>query len=214
VKLRSSRTLLGFASVALLVGAAACGGDDDNSSSATTAPAAAAAPTTAAAAPTTEAAPTTSASSETTAAAGNNPYGPAPTTAAAGGATATTAAGGAAAAGATVAIADSSLGKILVDSKGMTLYMFEPDNKGPSTCTDKCLAAWPSLAGPVTAGTGVDASMLGTATRPDNGQAQATYGGWPLYTFIQDAKPGDVAGQGSGGKWYVLGADGKPIDND
>jgi len=208
VKLRSSRTLLGLASVVLLIGAAACG-DDDDSSSATTAAAsattAAASATTAAATPTTKAAPTTTAAADSS----GGLYGSPATTA--GGATATTAASGGAATGTSaVAIADSSLGKILVDGKGMTLYMFVPDNQGPSTCVDKCLAAWPALAGPATAGTGVDASKLGMAARPD-GTQQATYGGWPLYTFIQDAAPGDVNGQDSGEKWYVIGADGVPI---
>ena len=214
MKLRSSRTLLGLASVVLLIGAAACG-DDDDSSSATTAAASA---TTAAASATTEAATATTraatattkaAATTTTAADSGGLYGSPATTA--GGATATTAASGGAATGTSaVAIADSSLGKILVDGKGMTLYMFVPDNQGPSTCVDKCLDAWPALAGPATAGTGVDASKLGMAARPD-GTQQATYGGWPLYTFIQDAAPGDVNGQDSGEKWYVIGADGVPI---
>jgi predicted lipoprotein with Yx(FWY)xxD motif len=208
VKLTSSRTILGLASVVLLIGAAACG-DDDNSSSATTAAAASA--TTAAASPTTKAAatPTTKAATTTTAAADSGgAYGPTPTTAKA---TATTAAsGGAASASGAVAIADSSLGKILVDSKGMTLYIFTPDNQGPSTCAGQCAAAWPALAGPVTAGTGVDASKLGVAAGT-GGTQQATYGGWPLYTFIQDSAPGDVNGQDSGEKWYVIGADGQPI---
>ncbi len=196
MKRTSSRTLLGLASVALVVAAAACG-DDDNSSA-----------TTAAAAAATTVAPTTTATSTTQSAAGGA-YG-APATS---GATATTAASGGAAAGATVAIADSSLGKILVDSKGMTLYMFKPDNQGPSTCTGGCAAAWPALVGPVSAGAGVDASKLATATRSDDGKEQATYGGWPLYTFAQDSNPGDVNGQDSGGKWYVLGADGNPIED-
>jgi predicted lipoprotein with Yx(FWY)xxD motif len=210
VKLTSSRTILGLASVVLLIGAAACGDDDDSSSSATTAAAASA---TTAASPTTKAAatPTTKAAAATTttaAADSGGAYGPTPTTAKA---TATTAAaGGAASASGAVSIADSSLGKILVDSKGMTLYMFTPDNQGPSTCAGQCAAAWPALAGPVTAGTGVDASKLGVAAGT-GGTQQATYGGWPLYTFIQDTKPGDVNGQDSGEKWYVIGADGQPI---
>lgn len=209
MKRTSSRTILGLASVVLLIGAAACGDDDDSSSSATTAGAAA---TTAAASATTTASPTTKAGSTTTAAADSSGgYYGSPTTAASGGASATTAAsGGSASAGGAVAIADSSLGKILVDPKGMTLYMYVPDNQGPSTCVDKCLEAWPALAGPATAGAGVDASKLGMAPRPD-GTQQATYGGWPLYTFIQDEKPGDVNGQDSGEKWYVLGADGVPM---
>ena len=198
MKLRSSRTLIGLASVALLVGAAACG-DDDNSAATTAAPAAAA--TTAAAA--------TAAPATTAASAGGGLYGTTPSSASA----TTAASSGGAAAGASVAMADSSLGKILVDAKGMTLYMFEPDKQGPSTCTGGCAAAWPALAGPVTAGTGVDASKLGTAKRPDNGTEQATYGGWPLYTYTKDTKPGDVTGQDNGGIWYVIGADGKPIES-
>jgi predicted lipoprotein with Yx(FWY)xxD motif len=222
VKLTSSRTVLGLASVVLLIGAAACG-DDDDSSSATTAAAsattAAASATTEAATATTEAATATTkaatattraAATTTTAADSGGLYGPTPTTA---GATATTAAsGGGASASGAVAIAESSLGPILVDGKGMTLYMFKPDNQGPSTCEGQCLAAWPALVGPTTAGTGVDASKLGVAPRSDGSQ-QATYGGWPLYTFIQDEKPGDVNGQDSNQVWYVIGADGVPIED-
>jgi predicted lipoprotein with Yx(FWY)xxD motif len=215
VKRTSSRTLLGLASVVLLIGAAACGDDDDSGSSATTAAAASA--TTAAASATTEAeTATTMAGSTTTAAAmdsGGYYGGGSATTAASGGSATTAASGGAASTSGTVSIAETSLGEILVDSNGMTLYMFVPDNKGPSTCVDQCLAAWPALEGPVTAGDGVDASKLGVAARPD-GTQQATYGGWPLYTFIQDAAPGDVTGQDSGEKWYVIGADGEPIMED
>ena len=213
MKLTSSRTVLGLASVVLLIGAAACG-DDDDSSSATTAAAstttAAASATTEAATATTEAATattkaataTTRAATTTTAADTGGLYGPTPTTESGGGASASGA----------VAIADSSLGPILVDGKGMTLYMFKPDNQGPSTCEGQCLAAWPALVGPATAGTGVDASKLGVAPRSDGSQ-QATYGGWPLYTFIQDEKPGDVIGQDSNQVWYVIGADGVPIED-
>ena len=114
-------------------------------------------------------------------------------------------------AGATVSVADSSLGPILVDGDGMTLYMFAPDNAGPSTCTDQCLEAWPALAGPATAGEGVDASLLGTAPRPEDGSEQATCDGWPLYTFVQDAAPGDVNGQGANDVWYVLDATCTPV---
>jgi predicted lipoprotein with Yx(FWY)xxD motif len=107
--------------------------------------------------------------------------------------------------------AESSLGSILVDGDGMTLYMFMPDNAGPSTCTGECLAAWPALTGPATAGTGADAAMLGTAARPDDGTEQVTYNAWPLYHFAQDKAPGDVTGQGLNDKWYVVDATGKPI---
>ena len=134
---------------------------------------------------------------------------PAATEAAAGttAAPATTAAAGA---GSSVAVADSSLGEILVDGAGMTLYMFVPDAQGPSTCTGGCAEAWPALAGPVTAGDGVSGE-LGTAPRSDDGSEQATCNGWPLYTFAQDSAPGDVTGQDSGEKWYVLDATCAPV---
>ena len=86
----------------------------------------------------------------------------------------------------------------------MTLYVFVPDNAGPSTCVDDCAAAWPALGGPVTAGEGADEAMLGTAARPDDGSEQATYNGWPLYYFAQDAAPGDTTGQGLGENWWVV----------
>ena len=93
----------------------------------------------------------------------------------------------------------------------MTLYVFLPDDAGPSICMDQCLAAWPALAGPATAGDGADESLLGTAAC-DDGSEQATYNGWPLYYFAQDEAPGDVNGQGVGDNWYVVDASGEMID--
>lgn len=122
--------------------------------------------------------------------------------------------GTAPAGGSTVKLADSDFGQILVDAEGRTLYMYMPDAHGPSTCTGGCLEAWPSLGGPAAAGEGVDGALVGTATRPDDSSEQVTYGGWPLYYFAGDAAPGEVNGQGSGDVWYVVGADGVPIDND
>ena len=60
------------------------------------------------------------------------------------------------------------------------------------------------MAGPATAGEGADEAMLGTAARPDDGSEQATYNGWPLYYFAQDAAPGDTNGQGIGENWWVV----------
>ena len=57
---------------------------------------------------------------------------------------------------------------------------------------------------------GVDASKLGTLTRSD-GTIQASYGGWPLYYWVKDTKPGDVTGQNVQGVWYVIGTDGQAI---
>ncbi len=111
---------------------------------------------------------------------------------------------------ATVAVATSDLGDILVDGEGRTLYMFVPDDQGDPTCTDDCAATWPPFEGPATAGEGADGALLATATHP-SGTTQATYDGWPLYYFANDQAPGDTNGQGLNDVWFVLGPDGEPI---
>lgn len=112
----------------------------------------------------------------------------------------------------TVEVMSTSLGDVLVDGDGMTLYMFDSDLEGVSTCYDTCAANWPPVlvSGEAMAGQGADAALLGVTTRNDGGM-QATYGGWPLYYFALDAVPGDVAGQAVSDVWWVLGADGQPI---
>jgi predicted lipoprotein with Yx(FWY)xxD motif len=109
-----------------------------------------------------------------------------------------------------VKMADSSLGSILVDGKGMTLYMFTKDSANTSACSGQCLAAWPPLLGKPTEGSGVDDSKLGSFQRTD-GSTQATYNGWPLYYWKGDAKAGDVTGQNVSGVWFVLDRDGDPV---
>jgi len=113
-------------------------------------------------------------------------------------------------AGATVAVASSPLGDILVDSEGKTLYLFLPDEQGDSTCYDQCADNWPPLTAAITAGDGADATLLGTATRTD-GAEQVTYNGWPLYYFAADAAPGDTNGQGINDVWFVVTAAGESI---
>jgi predicted lipoprotein with Yx(FWY)xxD motif len=104
------------------------------------------------------------------------------------------------------------LGRVLVDGQDFTLYVYLPDNRGPSRCTSVCASQWPPLLLPhgvrhPTAGAGVDAALLGT-TRRANGTLQVTYNRWPLYTDLADA-PGQVNGQGDGmGAWYVLSTNG------
>ncbi|NMR21688.1 hypothetical protein HIR71_15950 [Cellulomonas fimi] len=111
-----------------------------------------------------------------------------------------------------VDVASTSLGEVLVDAEGMTLYMFDPDAQGASTCYDDCAAAWPPLLtdddDPDT-GDGADDSKVGTVAR-DDGTSQVTYNGWPVYLWAQDTAPGDVTGQAVGGKWWVLDRDGEP----
>lgn len=120
---------------------------------------------------------------------------------------------GAAAADATVALGGTDLGEILVGPDGRTLYMFDPDAQGESTCYDECATSWPPLTlddGEPTAGDGVDATLLGTTERTD-GTTQVTYDGWPLYYWAQDAAPGDATGQAVNEVWWVLDASGEPI---
>jgi predicted lipoprotein with Yx(FWY)xxD motif len=114
----------------------------------------------------------------------------------------------------TVNVADNSqLGSILVDQNGMTLYLFLNDTQGAGTsaCSGGCAAIWPALAATSpTAGTGVDASKLGTITRSD-GTMQVTYNGWPLYLYAPDTKPGDTNGQGVKSVWYVVAPSGDAV---
>src|ERR1700760_4977836 len=124
-------------------------------------------------------------------------------------------AGGTGTTGTLVKIANSPLGRILVDSKGITLYDFPPDKGTTSVCYGACAALWPPLVthGKPIAGPGVRASLLGTTKRND-GKLEVTYGGHPLYYFVSDRKPGQTTGQGVnqfGGPWWVLSAAGKEI---
>lgn len=107
-------------------------------------------------------------------------------------------------------MANTSLGSVLVDGAGMTLYMFAKDSANTSACEGQCLVNWPPLLGAPTAGAGVDDSKLGSFTRTD-GRVQATYNGWPLYYWFNDKSPGDVSGQGVQGVWFVLDRDGTPM---
>ena len=96
-------------------------------------------------------------------------------------------------ASATVGVSNSSLGSILVNSTGRTLYLFKADVGMQSACTGACATTWPPLlaTGKPTAGAGLTASKLATITRSD-GTRQITYNGHPLYLFVKDQKPGDV----------------------
>ncbi len=110
--------------------------------------------------------------------------------------------------GATVMVADNpELNNILVDSNGMTLYLFLKDNGNTTACTGSCAQNWPALinASP-SADSGVDASMLSTAPGTD----QVTYNGHLLYTFVKDKKPGDANGQGVLDAWYAVSPSGDP----
>ncbi len=112
---------------------------------------------------------------------------------------------------ATVQVAETSLGEVLTDGDGKTLYLFTQDQEGSSSCEGDCLAAWPPLEGEQSAGDGVDESLLGTIERSD-GSTQATYNGHPLYYFAQDSAEGDVAGQGVNDVWWAVDAAGDAVE--
>jgi predicted lipoprotein with Yx(FWY)xxD motif len=110
-----------------------------------------------------------------------------------------------------VRTASSSLGQILVDGSGRTLYLFKPDGTGKPTCTGQCSSIWPpeTTTGQPQA-SGVPSGMLGTVTRSDNSM-QVTVNGHPLYHFSHDSKPGDVNGQGVQGIWFAVSPCGNPV---
>jgi predicted lipoprotein with Yx(FWY)xxD motif len=119
---------------------------------------------------------------------------------------------------ATVRAAQSKLGRILVDSRGRTLYLFEKDRHGKSSCNGACANAWPPLlaSGKPRAGAGAKASLLGTTKRKD-GRRQVTYNSHPLYTFVKDIKKGQTNGEGVdafGAEWYVVSPAGAKIETD
>jgi predicted lipoprotein with Yx(FWY)xxD motif len=109
---------------------------------------------------------------------------------------------------------DSALGNILVDSQGMTLYVFDRDSPDMSSCTGECLVNWPpftvAAAGDLNAGEGVT-GQLGTITREDDGTTQVTINGMPLYYYHEDAQAGDTNGQAVGEVWWVVDAAGNKI---
>lgn len=107
----------------------------------------------------------------------------------------------------------SGLGMVLVDSKGMTLYEFQKDQGGESSCYGECAKAWPPLLseGEPQPSNGADASMLGTTERKD-GTMQVTYNDHPLYGFEGDSAPGEANGNNVdafGAEWYALGSNGE-----
>ncbi|MEV7420140.1 SCO0930 family lipoprotein [Streptomyces sp. NPDC089919] len=103
------------------------------------------------------------------------------------------------------------LGTVATDGGGRTLYRFDKDSASPprSACDGDCAEAWPPVpAADATAAAGVDASLLGEVLRAD-GSRQLTLGGWPVYRYAKDDKPGDANGEGVGGTWHALAPDGK-----
>jgi predicted lipoprotein with Yx(FWY)xxD motif len=114
-----------------------------------------------------------------------------------------------------VSTASTSLGRVLVNSRGHTLYMFGADKNDRSACSGQCATFWPPLiaSGKTQAAAGVKASLLGTTKRTD-GRMQVTYKRHPLYTFAKDTKKGQTNGEGLnafGGVWHAVSPTGAAI---
>jgi predicted lipoprotein with Yx(FWY)xxD motif len=121
-----------------------------------------------------------------------------------------------AAPGDVLGVATTPLGPVLVDSKGLTVYMLTADSPGHSTCSAQCLQFWPLVPAPagslVPMVSGISAALA--TTKATSGASMVTAAGWPLYTFVKDAAPGDVTGEGVktfGGTWYAVSPSGTPV---
>jgi predicted lipoprotein with Yx(FWY)xxD motif len=109
----------------------------------------------------------------------------------------------------------TSLGTILVDGKGRTVYEFANDKNGGSTCTGGCAANWPFVPAPTSLPTSLPgvSGHVGMTTRSD-GARQVTIAGHPVYTFAGDSAPGQTNGQGvvlDGGLWTAASPAGAPV---
>ena len=116
---------------------------------------------------------------------------------------------------ATVKVAHTNLGRILVNSSGRTLYLFKKDKGRKSTCYGQCAEFWPPLkeGGKPKAGSGAQASKIGTTRRRD-GTRQVTYNGHPLYLFAQDTRRGETNGEGIkafGARWFAVSPAGTQV---
>lgn len=98
-----------------------------------------------------------------------------------------------------IGMRDTSIGEVLTDADGMTLYTYDKDENGVSACYDKCAENWP----PVVAAEGAETDEDFGLTKRDDGTMQWTYYGDPLYLWVKDTKPGDTTGDGVGGVWHA-----------
>ncbi|MEO9254622.1 MAG: hypothetical protein ABI305_03720 [Tepidiformaceae bacterium] len=109
--------------------------------------------------------------------------------------------------------ATTSLGAVVVNDKGMTVYFFDKDtkNEASSACTGQCISAWPAVttlsSKPTVTGVTGPIGMITTA----HGAKQITISGLPIYTFSGDSAPGDMKGQGLHGVWWAVSPSGSKV---
>jgi predicted lipoprotein with Yx(FWY)xxD motif len=107
-------------------------------------------------------------------------------------------------------VASTSLGKVVVDGQGRTVYMLSADSKNHATCDASCQHYWPPTASGKASG--VTAAVASTSL--PGGGSTGTVGGWPVYTYSGDQAAGDVTGEGInefGGTWYAVSPSGTPV---
>lgn len=109
-------------------------------------------------------------------------------------------------------VQNADFGQILTDVHGDTVYLFSNDEQGSgaSTCEGECLDTWPAVAEITSPSGALDADLIGSIERSD-GSTQATYNGFPLYTFANDEEAGDTNGQGVNDIWWVIDVDGNAV---
>ncbi len=114
-----------------------------------------------------------------------------------------------------VSTAQTSVGTVVVNGEGRTLYLFAKDTGPTSTCSGACAANWPPFTAPSTptAAGGVPASALSLVKRSD-GRRQVVLDGHPLYSYTGDQAAGQLTGQSLdafGAKWFTVSPAGKRI---
>jgi predicted lipoprotein with Yx(FWY)xxD motif len=116
--------------------------------------------------------------------------------------------------GAALHVANTSLGNVLVDSHGMTVYLLASDKPNKSQCSAQCLTYWPAVSAPKAGANLPGVTGKVGSTKATDGTSMATVGGWPLYTSVNDKAPGDVTGEGVtafGGVWYAVAPTGHGV---
>ena len=103
---------------------------------------------------------------------------------------------------------NATLGEIVVDGAGLTVYTWDRDTSATSGCTGGCAGTWPAVLVPDGTPTPIPADgvtgTLASSARSDGGGNQLTLDGKPLYRYAADAAPGDAKGDGVGGVWHVV----------
>ena len=109
----------------------------------------------------------------------------------------------------------SGYGRILVDARGRTLYLFTADSPSVTRCGGACAEAWPpyTVASKQRPPAGAPTQAVGRLRRGD-GSSQVTYHGHPLYYYVGDRTPGQILCQDAeefGGHWWVVSPAGTAV---